>query len=180
MHFTLDANNPLTLDDIAHVLFGSRLNSVGDKLTFLAPAAPDAIDDPVSTATTTHEDKAITIKVLANDTDADSGQQQQLTITSVYQDAGTHGTVTIAADGKSLIYTPDKDYAGANTNSNSVDATFQYAISDGHGGQDLATVNVHVIPVADTPTVTWEVSDAGDGRPDQPDTSEGDRDTVGR
>ena len=44
----------------AHVLFGARLNSVGDKLTFLAPAAPDAIDDPVNTATTTHEDTRIT------------------------------------------------------------------------------------------------------------------------
>ena len=59
VHFTLDAESPLTLDDISHVLFGARLTSVGDKLTFLAPAAPDAIDDPVNTATTTHEDTQI-------------------------------------------------------------------------------------------------------------------------
>ena len=43
VHFTLDAARALTLDDIAHVLFGARLTSVGDKLTFLAPAAPDAM-----------------------------------------------------------------------------------------------------------------------------------------
>jgi VCBS repeat-containing protein len=103
---------------------------------------------------TTHEDIAITIPVLGNDTDAD---KEQLTIISVHQDAGAHGTVTIAADGKSIIYTPDQNYAGSNSDPNSVDATFQYAVSDGHGGQDSATVNLHIVPVADQPTVSYAV-----------------------
>src|SRR5262249_41870877 len=62
-------------------------------------------------------------------------------------------------------YTPDKDYAGANTDAKSVDATLQYSVSDGHGGQDSATVNIHVIPVADVPVVTFEVLDAHAGDP---------------
>jgi len=162
VHFTLDAENPLTLDDISHVLFGARLTSVGDKLTFLAPAAPDAIDDPVNPATTTHEDTQIIIPVLANDTDADG---DKLTITGIDLGSGAHGTAMISADKQSIIYTPDKDYAGANTDSKSVDATLQYSVSDGHGGQDSATVNIHVIPVADAPLVTFEVLDAHAGDP---------------
>ena len=68
LHFTLDAVRDLTLDDIANVLFGAT--TAGNVLTsgrFSAPAAPNARDDFV----TIHEDKAITIQVLANDTDAD-------------------------------------------------------------------------------------------------------------
>jgi hypothetical protein len=162
VHFTLDAESPLTLDDISHVLFGARLTSVGDKLTFLAPAAPDAIDDPVNTATTTHEDTQIIIPVLANDTDADG---DKLTITGVDLGSGAHGTAMISADKQSIIYTPDKDYAGANTDSKIVDATLQYSVSDGHGGQDSATVNVHVTPVADAPKVTFEVLTPHDDDP---------------
>ena len=153
VHFTLDAASPLTLDDISHVLFGARLTSVGDKLVFKAPAAPDAIDDPVSASTTIHEDTKIIIPVLANDTDADG---DALKVTALSLGPDSHGTAEISADGKSIIYTPANDYAGANTDSDSIDARLQYAISDGHGGQDSATVDIHVIPVADAPKVTIE------------------------
>jgi hypothetical protein len=162
VHFTLDATQPLTLDDLAHVLFGTRLTSVGDKLTLLAPAAPDAIDDPVSQSTTTHEDTPLTIPVLANDTDGDG---DTLTVTGVSVGPDAHGTAKVSDDGKSIIYTPAENYAGANTNSTSVDATLQYSISDGHGGQDSATVNVHVIPIADAPKVTVEVLKPHDDDP---------------
>ena len=163
LHFTLDAESPLTLDDISHVLFGARLTSVGDKLTFLAPAAPDAIDDPVNTATTTHEDPRVSSSRCSPTT------QTQTAISSRSQGSilgsGAHGTAMISADKQSIIYTPDKDYAGANTNSKSVDATLQYSVSDGHGGRDSATVNVHVTPVADAPKVTFEVLTPHDDDP---------------
>ena len=109
VHFTLDAVQSLTLDDIAHVLFGARLTSVGDKITFLAPAAPKANDD----FATTHEDTPKIINVLANDTDADG---DHLTITDVHVLGDTHGTVAISTDGQSITYTPDEDYAGLNFN----------------------------------------------------------------
>jgi hypothetical protein len=151
VHFTLDATRALTLDDIANAQFGTA--TVGNQLTsgrFVAPAAPDAKNDTI----TTREDTAITIPVLANDTDADF---QQLTVTSVHLESGTHGTVSIASNGQSIIYTPDKDYAGPNFNLSSIDATFKYTVSDGFGGQDTASVNVHIVPIADQPTITVEV-----------------------
>lgn len=161
VHFTLsDAAHNLTLDDLAHLQFGARVNSIGipgddrsdsEKIVALAPAAPDAKDDTA----TTHEDTPVQIFVLANDTDADG--TSALRITEVHQDPGHHGTVTIAADGKSLTYTPDKDYAGLNTNPNSVDDSFVYCVSDGKGGEDHATANLHVIPVADQPDISMQV-----------------------
>lgn len=150
--FTIsDAANDLTLDDIAHLQFGARLTSTGDKIVTLAPAAPDAHDDKG----TTHEDTTVQLFVLGNDTDADG--TDLLRITEVHQEPGAHGTVTIAADGKSLFYTPNKDFAGLNTDPDSIDDTFLYCVSDGKGGEDHATVNVHIIPVADQPTITFDV-----------------------
>jgi hypothetical protein len=149
VHFTLDAAQDLTLDDISQVQFGAT--TVKNKFTdrFMTFAAPDAKNDTVQTS----EDKAITIPVLLNDTDVDS----LLKITSVHLESGTHGAVKITANGKSIIYTPDKDYAGTNLDPNSADATFKYIISDGTGGLDSATVNIHMVPVADKPAVTLDV-----------------------
>ncbi|MBR0868819.1 cadherin-like domain-containing protein [Bradyrhizobium tropiciagri] len=159
VHFTLDAAQDITLDDIAHLQFGARLTSVGDKITAFAPAAPDAIDD----TGTTHEDTPVQLFVLANDTDADG--TASLKITEIHQEPGAHGTVTIAADGKSLFYTPNHDFAGLNTDPNSIDDSFTYCITDANGGEDHATVNMHIIPVADQPTISFEVLAPQDGDP---------------
>jgi hypothetical protein len=162
VHFTLlDPSNNLTLDDIAHVLFGARTTSTGDKMTVLSPAAPDAKDDTYNT--NLFEDGAsglnspskspvpIVLAVLANDTDAD---HDQLFITDVHQDAVHHGTVAIAADGHSILYTPDLDYSGTDS--------FEYCISDGHGGQDHAVVNLTLQAVADEPVFNVEVLPGAD------------------
>lgn len=151
-----NAASNLTLDDIAHQLFGVRLDSVsgpgsrGDsavKLTGIAPAAPDARDD----SHTIYEDgqkdglasktpTGVVLDVLVNDTDAD---KQALTITG-FHNGPSHGTVAISEDGKSVIYTPALDYAGSDS--------FVYCVSDGNGGQDSAVVNLTVTAVADDPT----------------------------
>lgn len=162
--FTLsNAANNLTLDDIAFQRFGVKLDSIGGgagkggssaKLLGVAPAAPDARDDSYSI----FEDGAAglnspsktpvgkTFQLLANDTDADPGAVLGITHVSGAQ----HGTVTVASDGKSVTYTPDADYSGADS--------FEYCISDGAGGQDSATVNVTVVAVADEPVITYSVS----------------------
>jgi Bacterial Ig domain len=159
--FLSNTAHNLTLDDIAHVEFGARLDAVKGpdaKITTIAPAAPDAHDDTA----TTHEDTSVTINVLANDIDLDG---DTLTITSVHLESGAHGTAVIAADGQSFTYTPDKDYAGTNFDLNSVDATFEYCVSDGDGGQDSAKVDVHIIPVADQPTITFDLLPADPNDP---------------
>lgn len=167
--FTLgNAAGNLTLDDIAQTLFGARLTSVGDpsgnrngseKLTVVAPAAPDARDD----AYAMFEDGAdglsspaaaaagIVFQVLANDTDADG---DTLAITSVF--GAEHGTVEIVdgddpdlLPGDAILYTPFTDYAGPDS--------FIYTVSDGAGGTDFAHVDVTVQAVADVPALAYEI-----------------------
>lgn len=131
---------PLTLDLLSLVDFGVRLQGGGapPKLVEIAPAAPDAIDDTL-TAT---EDTTIVYSVLANDTDADG--TADFSILSVSDPE--HGTATISEDGKTIIYTPDANYSGADA--------FTYAMSDGHGGGDSANATIAVAAVADAPTLT--------------------------
>src|SRR5262249_29321736 len=97
---------------------------------------PDAVNDTATTA----EDTAVTIHVLANDTDPESNT---LTVVAVGQAA--HGSVVINADG-TVTYTPAANYNGADT--------FTYTISDGHRTADTATVSLTVTPVNDAPTAT--------------------------
>ncbi|MFZ1743993.1 MAG: Ig-like domain-containing protein, partial [Pontixanthobacter sp.] len=158
-----NAAHNLTLDDIAYQRFGAKLDAIGggsgkggssSKLLGTAPAAPDANAD----AYAIYEDGAAgfdspsktpvgtTFQVLSNDTDADPNTQLQVT----HVDGAEHGTVTIAADGQSVIYTPFTDYAGTDS--------FEYCISDGQGGQDSAVVTVEVRPVADNPVIAVSAS----------------------
>ncbi|MHA2774709.1 tandem-95 repeat protein, partial [Vibrio harveyi] len=96
--------------------------------------APVAVDDTVAT----DEDTAVTIDVLANDSDPEN---DTLTITAASVPA-EQGTVTIV-DGK-LVFTPAENFNG--------DATISYTISDGQLTND-ATVAVTVNPVNDAPTI---------------------------
>ncbi|MGQ0502555.1 MAG: retention module-containing protein [Panacagrimonas sp.] len=108
---------------------------------------PDAVDDAIRT----NEDTPITIDVLGNDSDPDN---DPLTITGVTQ--GQHGTVTIDPATGNPVYTPNADFNGTDT--------FTYAISDGQGGTDTATVTVTVDPVNDNPivgTASGAVSEEG-------------------
>jgi hypothetical protein len=102
---------------------------------------PDAVDDSDSTP----EDTPVTIDVLGNDTHAGG---ETLFLDSFTQP--THGTVTrdeMSTPGDTsddrLTYTPDADWSG--------DDSFTYAISDGNGETDTATVDVSVTPENDPP-----------------------------
>src|SRR4051812_18072879 len=159
VHFTLsDTANDLTLDDFAHLQFGARTTSTGDKIVTFAPAAPKATDDSYQL----FEDGApgfdspskspvpIVLAVLANDTDGDG---DQLFITDVHQEGVHHGTATISADGHSILYTPDLDYSGTDS--------FEYCVSDGHGGQGKPTLDPTVKAGARPPTLRAEVVPRG-------------------
>ncbi len=97
--------------------------------------APMAIDD----SSTTPEDTAVTIGVLANDSDLD-GDTLSVSLASVL---ATQGTVTINADG-TLRFTPATNFNGT--------ATISYSISDGNGGSANAFAVVTVTSVNDAPT----------------------------
>ena len=153
IHFTLSGTNELTLDDIANVLFGVRTTSSGDKATFLAPAAPDAQDDTFDIfedgasglGSASKSPTGVVLNVSGNDTDADG---DQLIITG-FDEGPSHGTVTVSADGHSIIYTPDLDFSGQDS--------FEYCVSDGNGGQDHAFVTINVAPVADKPAIDVQI-----------------------
>jgi CshA-type fibril repeat protein len=108
--------------------------------------APVARDDAASTA----ENTPVTVTVLANDVDVDG---DPLTVTSA---AAANGSVVINADG-TLTYTPNAGYNGIDT--------ISYAISDGNGGTDTATVTVNVAFVNDAPDA---VNDAATTNEDTP------------
>jgi surface-anchored protein len=81
------------------------------------------------------------IHVLDNDSSNPDGFER-LSITSTAADA--KGIVTIAADGLSLTYTPSRNFSGSDR--------FTYTVTDEHGGQATATVNVSVTPVNNLPS----------------------------
>jgi len=107
-------------------------------------------DLPVARAdnVTTAEDSAITIDVLANDTDIDG---DTVTVASVGTPA--HGTVTLLTaepDAGRLRYTPNANFAGADSVS--------YTIDDGHGGTATAVIALSITAVNDEPTASPDVA----------------------
>jgi hypothetical protein len=94
---------------------------------------PVANDDSAST----DEDTAVTIDVLANDTDVDG---DTLTVNSLSNPA--NGTAVVNAD-HTVTYSPDADFNGSDS--------FTYTASDGKGGTDTATVIITVNAVNDPP-----------------------------
>ncbi|HET7843836.1 MAG TPA: Ig-like domain-containing protein [Xanthomonadales bacterium] len=87
---------------------------------------------------TTPRDTAVTIAVLANDTDPDG---DALSITSVT----TPANGTAVATGTSIAYTPRAGFTGTDT--------FSYTVSDGRGGTATATVTVTVTAPLNNPPV---------------------------
>jgi hypothetical protein len=94
--------------------------------------APTAVNDTLTVLSTPNQN----VDVLKNDTNVDSGET--LTITAVTQPAAGLGTVSIAAGGKSLIYTaPSSSFTG--------DVDFQYTLGDGAGQTSNASVKLTVV-----------------------------------
>jgi hypothetical protein len=114
--FTFRANNGTSFSNTSTV--NITVNNVQD--------APDAVDD--TPAAIAEDSGPNVINVLSNDTDIDN---DTLTVSAVTQ--GSHGSVT--NNGSSVSYTPNSNFFGTDT--------FTYTISDGNGGTDTATVNVH-------------------------------------
>ena len=92
----------------------------------VANRAPSALDDEAIT----DEGKAVTISVLANDSDPDG---DPLTLVSVTQ--ASQGGVVLNPEG-TVTYTPVDAFVGTDH--------FTYEVSDGHGGSARASVTVSV------------------------------------
>lgn len=108
---------------------------------------PDAINDRF----TIQENQTLQMQpgdLLGNDTDPEN---DALSIISVGQ--VSNGTLTLNANG-TLTFVPDANFDG--------EVTFDYTISDGHGGVDTATVTIVVLPQALPPEVTLGVAGEGE------------------
>jgi predicted extracellular nuclease/endonuclease I len=102
--------------------------------------APVAKDDSVTTA----EDNAITVPVIANDTDDNTAV---LKISAATLLSGK-GTVTHSAS--SLTYTPTADFNGM--------AKVSYTIEDSQGATSSAIVTITVTPVNDAPVLNDDIA----------------------
>ncbi|MFV0306342.1 MAG: Ig-like domain-containing protein [Desertimonas sp.] len=98
-------------------------------------AADDRVEVIAGSAT-------IRLDALANDSDPD---HDQLLVTRVGD--ATTGEITVAADAGSLEYTPPTE---GNADGTPIEVTVPYAIADGRGGVDDATVQITVL-TADEP-----------------------------
>jgi hypothetical protein len=120
------------------------------RVTVTVTAVNDAPSAANDTFEITRDSANNTLNVLANDSDADGTTP---TITAV--GTPTNGTVTIASDSLSLIYTPNPGFVG--------EETFTYTISDGTL-TSTATVTVNVTAQANSSLSGFVYVDAdGDG-----------------
>ena len=109
--------------------------------------APVAVNDNASTTSNT----AVTINVLANDSDQEG---DTMTITAV----STPANGTAAISGSTVLYTPTSNFSGEDS--------FTYTVSDSHGEASQGTVTVTVTPEATTQslltmliTFNWDYDD---------------------
>jgi cysteine-rich repeat protein len=111
----------------------------GEASAALAIAVNSVNDAPVAVADAADllEDGALTIDVVANDSDVDG---DPLSVTQLTQP--THGSAAIV-DGHRVSYTPAANYNGSDG--------FSYTISDGNGGEASAAVTLSVAAVNDAP-----------------------------
>ena len=109
--------------------------------TVTVTVMPPPNTNPVanSDAASTTAPNAVTINLLANDTDADG---DALSVTSNTQ--GSQGSVVVS--GGTATYTPNAGTSGTDS--------FSYSISDGKGGTSSSTVTVSVAPEPTTLTTT--------------------------
>jgi len=134
----LAANGPHSLTAVARDVAGNIATSsiVGVTVSNVpANVAPVANAD----AATTNAGVAVTIAVLANDTDANG---DTLTITGVSNALG--GTATVNG-GTTITFQPANGFSGA--------GSFGYSITDGHGGTATTSVTVTVVPPPNLPPV---------------------------
>jgi cyclophilin family peptidyl-prolyl cis-trans isomerase len=100
---------------------------------------PTAVND---TFTVSKQSTGNSLSVLANDSNApDPAGSEVLTITGV-SNVTAGASAQVAADGKSVIYSPPATFASTGLATGT--DTFTYTISDGNGGTAQATVTVTV------------------------------------
>lgn len=160
-----DSAHDLSIDDLHPSgetgTLGVRTLSVGQKLEAVAPYAPTAQPDTV----TTPEDVSITIGASNLATDLNKGAVLTIDKIGIGVEGPQYGTVSISPDGRSLTYTPTiLDHLVDGVLTGNQDA-FQVSVKDNFGGEVTSFVTVNATPVADKPTVNVSVLTPHSGDP---------------
>ncbi|MDD5016736.1 MAG: Ig-like domain-containing protein, partial [Eubacteriales bacterium] len=169
-------NGPVTFTYVTEDALGATSNTATVTVTVSqVNDAPEATDD---TGVTTEEDTAVTIDVLANDSDIDQteglnadpdAEVLSIQIGESGLTAPPHGSLAVV-DGQ-IEYTPDADYNGPDS--------FTYYVYDGDT-TDMGTVSVTITQVNDNPVAVEDSANVDeDGSVDiYPLTNDTDVDTV--
>jgi hypothetical protein len=115
------------------------------------PPPPNRLPVAANDVATTNEDTPVVLPVLANDNDPD-GDPVRITAVS----DPTWGAAVDNGDG-TVTFLPAPDVSGT--------AAFGYAVEDGAGGSDLASVRVTVLPENDAPVAVDDQADTAMGTP---------------
>ena len=120
--------------------------------------APNAVNDAYSLG----EDASLAVdasrNLLSNDTDPDTGDTLSVTSLSVMSGQGV--AVTLNADG-TFSYNPGTKFNYLAVGQTAQDS-FDYTISDGHGGTKTATVTITINGVNDSPTAVADSAATGE------------------
>jgi VCBS repeat-containing protein len=128
-----DQPRPHDLDDDQ---FPNATGGDGSDIGAFEVQPPEAKDDDA----TTDEDTPVSVNVLSNDTDPDTGDD--LDIASFGQ--GQNGSVTCDNETGECTYTPNSNFNGEDS--------FSYTANDGSADSKEATVTITVNPVNDAPS----------------------------
>jgi hypothetical protein len=126
------------IDRFTYTIDDGRGGTATANVTVTVGTPPNQPPIAVNDTATTPSGTAVTIDVLANDSDPDG---DPLTIQSVT--TPTLGTATIS--GNAIVYTPAAGVVGTDT--------FRYTINDGRGGIASASVTVTIAPPPNGPPV---------------------------
>ncbi|MDO9248873.1 MAG: Ig-like domain-containing protein, partial [Phenylobacterium sp.] len=128
-------------------------------VTMTVTGVNDGVVAVADSGAATEDGAAVTLNVLANDTDVDAGDTK--TLVSV-DTAGTIGSATANADG-AVIYATGSAFQSLSAGATTTD-TFSYTVRDSAGGESTTSVTMTVTGVNDGPVA---LADAGSVSEDQ-------------
>ena len=161
-----DVNNPLNVNTLGigetisdSFVYAIRLGNGTLSYATVSITLTGSNDGPVARVDVagTNEDDAVTINVLANDTDVDV--HDVLTITTANVASGG-GSVSIV-DNK-LVYNPGTAYNSLAAGQTAT-VTINYSINDGHGGTASSTATVNILGTNDAAVLSSATANLTEG-----------------